>query len=357
MAQQADLGKGVLISGIIAGVLAIAASFVLLPQTPQGKKYNISSGDTAFIQEGAKKSKEIVAEIGTDKAGKPAPHVQHAVKDIAPSKTEKRVSPLFMAPELWQVGIAAEKRNVIIDIFSEKAPEIHAGISNAWFLSNGLRDALCSSDGLTADSDGDGFSNKEEHDAGSHPNDASSAPALSGVNYVKLATVDKKNSSAYVQLDSNELEYVETADFVTIKVYAKKDDSQPIKELTKEVKPGETFGVSTKEKNRYKLIEIKTGAEGGIVAVDTVNPQKGEEEGFFIKHGKKNRKKLTDTKVTLVSTAGAKKGERFEVLLGQKFDIPGTGTKATVVATNADGSSQIMIDGAKSEVTAPKASN
>lgn len=357
MAQQSDLGKGVLIGGILAGVLAIAASFVLLPEVPQGKKYNVGAGDVSDIADGAAKSTKINSEIGINK-GKVTQHTLHRVKDVAPGKNQKRVSPLFTAPELWQVGIAAEKRNVVIDIFSESAPEIHAGVSNAWFLTNGLRDALCSANGLTMDSDGDGFSNKEEHDAGSHPNDAASTPALTGTNYIKLATVDKKTSTAYVQLDSNELEYVETADFVTIKVFAKANDSQPIKELTKEVKVGETFGVTTKEKDRYKLLEIKTGAEGGILALDTVNPQQTEESGFFIKHGKKNRKKLQDTKVTLVSTAGPKKGETVEVLVGKSFTIPGTeNTQAKVVATNADGSSQIMIDGAKNEVTAPKAAN
>ena len=66
MAQQSDLGKGVLISGIIAGVLAIAASFVLLPEVPQGKKYNVGAGDVTDIADGAAKSTKINSEIGSD---------------------------------------------------------------------------------------------------------------------------------------------------------------------------------------------------------------------------------------------------------------------------------------------------
>lgn len=359
MAGQTDLGKGVLISGIVAGILGVAASFILLPDVPQGKKYNIGGGSTDHIGKIAETGKKITIDIGVDKTGKTIDHMaHHAVVDVAPSKKQKRVSPLFEAPELWQVGIAAEKKNVIMDIFDEKAPQIHEGIDNAWFIQNGLADALCVSNGLTMDADEDGFTNKEEHDAGTNPSDKASAPALHGTNYVKLATVGSKTTSAYVQLDSNELEYVETADFVTIKVFAKKDDSQPVKALTKEVKVGETFGVTTNEPDRYKVVEIKTGAQGGIVALDTVNPQKGEEQGFMINHGKKNRKKIQDTKVTLVATAGPKKGENIEVLLGATFSIPGEdSTKCHVVATNNDGSSQIMIEGGKNEVTAPKAAN
>lgn len=359
MAGQTDLGKGVLISGIVAGIIAAAAGFVLVPSAHAGKKYTVSNGSTEQITQKAKTGEKILVEIGVDKSGKKVDHMaRHAVVDVAPSKKQKRVSPLFSAPELWQVGIAAEKKNVIMDIFDEKAPQIHAGISNTWFLENGLADALCVSNGLAQDSDEDGFTNQEEHDAGTNPSDKASAPALHGTNYVKLATAGKKTSSAYVQLDSNELEYVETAEFVTIKVFAKKDDAQPIKALTKEVKPGETFGVSESEPNRYKLVEIKTGAQGGIIALDTVNPQQGEEKGFAISHGKKNRKKIQDTTVTLVATAGPKKGEKIDVLVGATFSLPGDeNTKCRVVATNADGSSQIMIEGGKNEVTAPKAAN
>ena len=57
MAGQTDLGKGVLISGIVAGILGVAASFILLPDVPQGKKYNIGGGSTDHIGK--------VAETGT----------------------------------------------------------------------------------------------------------------------------------------------------------------------------------------------------------------------------------------------------------------------------------------------------
>lgn len=358
MTEQTDLGKGVLISGIVAGILAIGATFIL-PTPPAAKKFNVGGGNTDFIARQADTGKKITVEIGIAQNGKKIDHMaRHTVSDVAPDKKQKRVSPLFEAPELWQVGIAAEKKNVIMDIFDEKAPQIHAGVNNAWFLQNGLAEALCVSTGLTMDNDGDGFSNGEEHDAGTNPSDKASTPALHGTNYVKLATVSKDAISAYVQLDPNELEYVDTAEFVTIRVYAKKGDTQPIKALTKEVKPGETFGVSEAEPNRYQVVEIKTGSEGGITVIDTVNPKTGEEKGFFINHGKKNRKQIQDIKVTLVATAGPKKGENIEVLVGASFNLPGEeSAKCRVVATNDDGSSQIKIEGAENEVTAPKAAN
>lgn len=368
MAQQTDLGKGVLISGIVAGVLAIGLTFIL-PDAPEKEKLNFGAGSTDHITAQVATGKKITGEIGLAKNGKKIDQMaKHAVKDASPATKVKsqhqaaekqlRVSPLFETPELWQVAIPAEKKNVVADIYAEGAPQIHEGISNSWFKKYGLDEAMCVSNGATLDSDDDGFSNKEEEQNGTSPIDKTSAPALHGSNYVKLATVSKTESSAYVQLDSNELEYVDTAEFVTIKVFAKKGDSQPIKALTKEVKEGESFGVSEAEPNRYKLVKIKTGSEGGITAVDTANPKKGEEKGFFIGHGKKNRKKVADTKITLKTTAGAKKGESFEVLLGATFSLPGEeSTKCRVVNTNDDGSSQIVIEGNQSEVTAPKAEN
>lgn len=368
MAKQTDLGKGVLISGIVAGVLAIGLTFIL-PEVPEKEKLNFGSGSTDHISAQVGTGKKITAEIGLAKNGKKVDQLaSHALKDASPAKRIKtqhqasekqlRVSPLFETPELWQVALKAEKRNVVADIYAEGAPQIHDGISNSWFKKYQLDEAMCLSNGATMDSDGDGFSNQEEERNGTSPVDKASAPTLHGSNYVKLATVGSKESSAFVQLDSNEIEYVDTAEFVTIKVFAKKNDAQPIKALTKEVKVGECFGVSEAEPNRYKLVSIKTGSDGGITTLDTVNPKKGEEEGFFIGHGKKNRKKISDTKVTLQTTAGSKKGENFEVLLGATFSLPGEEkTKCTLVNTNDDGSTQIKIEGVESEVTAPKAAN
>lgn len=359
MASQTDLGKGILISGIAAGVITAALGYFLMPDTPAGKKTAPRAGDTAYIKDQADECKKQLKNIGLAKDGKQAlDHMSaHTVADASPDKNKPRVSPLMQAPELWQVGIAAEKKNVIMDIYDEKATEIHAGVPNVWFINNGLEDALCSSAGLTMDSDGDGFSNQEEFTAGTKPNDAASAPSLADTAYVKLATVGKKSSHAYLHVETMEIEYVEKAESITIKVFAKKDDTSPIKALTKEgVKPGDTFGMTAAEPDRYKLVEIKTGPEGGITVLDTKNPQKGEENGFFVPHGKKNRKKVQDTTVTLTVTAGPKKGETVEVLLGATFTLPGTtDTRCKVVATNDDGSSQILIEGAKNEVTAPKA--
>lgn len=349
-----------LITGIAAGVVAAALGFVILPEVPSGKKATVGTGDTAYVKDQADSCKKVLKEIGTVKSGKGEtvnPMSAHKLADVSPDKNKKRVSPLMQAPELWQVGIAAEKKNVIMDIYDEKSPEIHAGVPNVWFINNGIADALCSSAGLTMDSDGDGFSNQEEFTAGTKPNDSASAPNLADTSYIKLATVGKKSSHTYLHVETMEIEYVDKADSITIKVFAKKDDTQPIKALTKEgVKPGDTFGLTTAEPDRYKLVEIKTGQDGGITVVDTKNPQKGEESGFFVKHGKKNRKKVQDTTVTLTVTAGPKKGETVDVLLGATFILPGTtDTRCKVVATNDDGSSQILIEGAKSEVTAPKA--
>ncbi len=357
MAEQTDLGKTILFSGIALGVLSAGLGFFLTPSTPKGKTPNISAGNTDYIEAQAKDSSKTLAAIGVAKDGKSTKldHMgSHGIADVSPDKNNKRISPLMVAPELWQVAIAAEKKNVIMDIYDEKAPEIHAGIPNVWFINNGLADALSISTGATMDSDNDGFSNIEEFKAGTKPNDAASAPALAGTDYIKLATVGSKKTYAYVHIDANDVEFVEKAELVNIKIFAKKDDTKPI--LEKAVKPGETFGLTAAEPERYKLLEIIVGSEGGVKILDTRNPKNGEQEGFIVKHSKKNRKKVEDQWATLTVTAGPKKGENVEVLIGETFTLPGADSvRCKVKAMNDDGSSQILIEGAKNEVTAPKA--
>ena len=364
MAEQKDLGKGVLVSGIVAGLVALGGGYLMIPTAPVGKEYQVDKDAIpTSINQNAVDAEAIVKSLDAKR---------HIVKDCAPSSQDKqkkggnkstagRVSPLFAAPELWQVTIG--NKNEVIDILDPTAPEIHAGIENSWFINHGLTDALCVSNGPELDPDEDGFTNAEEYKLKTNPVAKEDAPKLHGTDYIKLATVSKKNTGAYIHLestnaDNKDLKFDSDVDAVTIKIFAKKDDTQPIKGLTKEaLKPGDTFGISEKEPQRFKLVEIKCGNDDAhIIVVDTLAPKQDEKAGFAITPEKKNRKRIQDTWVTLKPTAGTKKGEAFEVLIGTEFSLPGEEeTKCELKAYNEDGSSQIFIKGGKFEVTAPKA--
>lgn len=364
MAEQKDLGKGVLISGIAAGIIALGGGYFMVPTAPVSKEFKVEKAASTSIKKSAVDSSSIVARLLNRE--------QHKVKDCDPATgkatqeegKQLRVSPLFTTPELWQVTVTAgeAKTNKVIDILDPNAAQIHPGIENSWFLKYGLKDALCVSNGPDLDPDEDGFSNAEERRAETNPTSKADAPKLHGTDYIKLATVSKKTTNAYIQLDqynadSKDLKFNNDVDAVTIKIFAKKDDTQPIKSLTKEaLKPGDTFGISEKEPQRFKLVEIKCGGnDAHITVLDTVAPKQEEKAGFAISPEKKNRKRIQDTWVTLKPTAGPKKGEAFEVLVGTEFSLPGDeNTKCELKAFNDNGSSQIFIKGGKSEVTAPK---
>lgn len=63
-----------------------------------------------------------------------------------------------------------------IDLGDSSYPMVHAPIPNQWWLDNRIDPGWSNSPGL--DQDGDGFSNGEEFDAKTDPNDAKSYPAL-----------------------------------------------------------------------------------------------------------------------------------------------------------------------------------
>ncbi|MBE6420011.1 MAG: hypothetical protein E7031_07750 [Akkermansiaceae bacterium] len=373
MAEQTDLGKGVLVSGIVAGVIAIAAGIFFVPSAPDEKKaYAISNATPDYLKKNANEGKKLVTELDAAK---------HTVKDsLPPASKQNRVSPLFLAPSLWQVAIEKNggKELVVMDILDPKAEQVHSGIDNAWFLQYGLTDALCVSNGPALDPDGDGFSNAEEHKLGTDPSKKESAPALHGTDYIKLSTVGKRTTKTTIYLqdmnaDYNYITQTGNLDSVTLKVLD--SSGKEIKELTKAtLKPGDTFGITTKEPNRFRLEKITSGdKDGHIIVVDTIAPQDGEQDGFEIKPGKNNLKEIVDTWVTLRPTAGAKmpasndadalKAAEIKVLVGASFALPGEeSTKCVLKAYNSkgtdkfeEGSSQILIEGSKFEVTAPKA--
>lgn len=83
--------------------------------------------------------------------------------------------------------------NVPVDPLSTKMKEVHSGIPNKWWIETGAN--MTFADSPDRDDDGDGFSNREEFEAKTHPVDKASIPAL--IN--KLAYVKDESTMWYVQ--------------------------------------------------------------------------------------------------------------------------------------------------------------
>ena len=399
MAEQKDLGKGVLISGIAAGIIALGGGYFMVPTAPVSKEFKVETvaltGIKASSDDGNKITKRL---LNTE---------QHKVRDCEPgtrkSKQDKekkiRVSPLFAAPELWQVTVTndnGEKKNTVMDILDAKSEQVHPGIENSWFLKYGLKDALCVSNGPELDSDDDGFTHEEEYKLKTNPTAKEDVPELCGIGYIKLAAVETKTDKAYIELQNDAPDYKmlnlnKDVDAVAIRIYEeKKEKGSPNKTLENNkslektsLKVGETFGIRAKEPNRFRLEKIEgCGTDDAkIVVVDTLAPKPGQEAGFELKP--KDKVLYTDTWVTLVPTAGPKKGDfkvkkapegltlelkdgvkekdifKLELPVGAVFDLPGAETKkCKLEAYNKDGakgSCQISIEGLDAPVTAPKA--
>lgn len=308
----------------------------------------------------------------------------HTIVDVAPEGAEikgsPRFTPLFFSPELWQVSLDDQQKNVIIDIYDPSAPPLHEQVPNVWFIQNDIADALGRSDGLDIDSDNDGFSNLEEYLANTHPADASSMPPLVQANKApKLEAVKVEKSYAVLTVDSN-LAYEEKPTEAVVRIFAKVGDQTPLRKIV--VHSGDSFDLNDKStEGRFTVVGFEK-----VNYTDSVgNPQPemalkvrdnitlaGEKE-FTIRPGRPrpdskdagtpNAKGhlISDTTVTLRVTAGSAAGKpegTFRVPLKGTFKVPGAPNITCVLeSVDAAGSVNVRPEGAESPVSVPKAAN
>ncbi len=374
MADNSNPGKQALIIGALLGIAAAAyggyfmsGSAVNTPATAVsgGKK---DAGLTAVVD-------ELRNSIKKDRN----------IKDCAPEGAlingKPRLAPLFFSTELWQITLDNASKNTIVDIYDPKASNIHGDVPNSWFLSNGLADALGRSDGLTIDSDKDGFTNGEEFTAETRPQDAASYPNLVQKNGVpKLEVVKVETARAFLMVD-NMFASDPKPESVGVRVYAKDSDLKPI--CKKTLKVGDSFGLTEKgEQTRFTVVAFEkkdfpdfTGAmspENVLRIRDNETASKDKE--FVIRAGKSTSPKekgtpnekgrrISDTAATLRVTAGTALGKpegTFKVALYDNFEVPGgisSGEKmsATLETVDAAGSVNIRLEGAESPINVPKA--
>lgn len=373
MADNSNPGMQALIIGAVLGIAAAAyggyfmsSSAVNMPATAVN-----GSSKNAGLTAAADSLRE---KIKSDRT----------VRDCAPEGAlingKPRLAPLFFSTELWQITLDNAQKNTVIDIYDPKATNIHGDVPNAWFLANGLADALGRSDGLSIDSDKDGFSNADEFAAETHPADAMSYPNLVQKNGVpKLEVVKVDTAKAFLMVD-NMFASDPKPESVGVRVYAKDSDLKPI--CKKTLKVGDSFGLTEKgPQSRFTVVafEKKDFPDfTGAMAPENVlrirdNETAARDKEFVVRAGKSTSPKekgtpnekgrrISDTTATLRVTAGSALGKpegTFRVALYSSFDIPGgisSGEKmsATLETVDSSGSVNIRLDGAESPINVPK---
>lgn len=371
MAEQTNFGKGVLVTGIALGVLAGGyGAYILTSSAVERPQTELSVENGKAIAQLAQVADEVVA----------ARKKNHSLADVAPEGAvvngKPRYTPIFFSPELWQVSLEAEKKNTVIDIYDPTAPNIHGDVPNHWFISNGIADALGRSDGLALDSDSDGFTNREEFDAGTKPGDAASLPALVQVGKTpKLEVVDVNEASAVISVDST-LAYEANPTSAGIKIFARIGDSKPTLKYSDRgvgssfgIKEGDgdtRFTIVAFEKADYTDMSGNSSTESVVKVRDNVTA--AAEKEFIIRAGSPTKpsakdfgtpnakgRVIKDTTVEFRVTAGSKAGTTFKVLLEDTFTIPGTDITCVLESVDQAGSVNVKPKGAQSPVNVPKA--
>ncbi len=376
MANQSNSAKKALAIGAVLGVAAAGMGIYTMTSSQfESPAVNLRSKTSAADLTARAEAVERMVKAERKVADTQAPG---AVVNGKP-----RIAPLFFAPELWQVAIddpqsPNSKKNVMIDVYDVSSPNIHAGVENSWFIENGIADALGRSDGLSMDSDGDGFSNLEEYNAKTDPSNADSYPALVSTSNAKLEVVSISRRNAIISCDNMFADPTQTPQEVQIRIFNKAGEMTPSHKVT--VKPGQKFGLSDKaaDKDRFTLVGFEkarfadaytpNNEENTFRVRDAAAPASANE--FVVRAGRprplgtekvpseRRGHYLEDVTVTLRVTAGGslrKPEGTFKVRVGSDFTFPGSDIVCTLVSVDASGSANIQKAGSQSPVQVPKA--
>lgn len=391
MAEQSNPGKVAIIVGTVLGLAAAGLGVLTLTgdgvqkvntavETPSAK--GLSKGS---VVDSDGKARSLVAESEAAAAVLDRLNTRKfKVTDVAPPDAlingNPRYTPLFFAPEFWQVADDDGRRNLVIDIYDPSAPPIHGDIPNVWFIENGIAGALGRSDGPELDSDNDGFTNREEHAAKTSPSDPSSMPALVSTGSApKLEVVSVESNSAQIAFDPI---FGEAPATIGVKVYPDRASTKAT--FKADVSPNSTFGLKEGssrftvigfEKHEFTDASGNPTSPGGEVVVRVRDGETaGLEKEFIVRTGRSRdnasgRKEIgtpqekgrmiTDTFVTIAVTAGSAAGTpegQVRVPVGGTFTVPGTDNlTCKLESVDENGSANVIPQGAESPVNVPKA--
>jgi len=373
MADHSQPARNILIAGVVLGLAAGALG-----------AYSMVSGkiDRPATELNAPPTKEEKLVAASGELMKTLAR-NHTLADVAPEGVvvngKPRFTPIFYSPDLWQVAMDKQKKNVVMDLLDPSSPNIHGEVPNAWFVANGLSDDLCKSNALALDSDGDGFTNFEEFSARTNPADAASFPPLVAAGRVpKLEVTKVLRDSFVIQVDSS-FAYETNPTEVTIKLFRTHNDTRPF-ETKKGLKVGGSFGVG-KDDSRFTVVGFvretysdSTGSsfeESAVKLRDNVTIA-GEKEFVVragsIRSGVKDRgtrnekgRSINDCAAELRVTAGPAAGKpNGTVTVAEKgtFKVPGAeDIVCTLESIDEAGSVNILPQGAQSPINVPRAAS
>lgn len=374
MADQSNSGRNALIIGTLLGLITGGLGV-----------YTMLNGKASIpvteLDATGTKAATLTAKAEQAKAEKER---SRRIVDIAPEgamvNNKPRFTPIFFSPELWQVSLDVQKKNTVIDIYDPKAESLHNGIPNSWFISNNIADALGRADGPELDSDGDGFSNREEFAAKTSPSDAASLPSLveSG-KAPKLEVVRIIDEKAYVVVDSM-LAFDQNPTETGINIFANANETKALGKKIK-VKPGDSFGLvgPKADPKRFTVLgfekatyEDSVGGKSEEYALKVRdNATISGAKEFTIRAGRTRAKDrdfgtinakgrlindlAAEIRVTAGAAAGKPEGTVIVPLRGE-FTVPGTkDLTCTLESIDAAGTVNILPKGSESPVQVPKA--
>jgi len=245
-------------------------------------------------------------------------------REIGKAESDGRPVDIFIGIPLF-----ADKNNpnVPVDPLSTKMKEVHAGIPNKLWIETGAD--MTHADSPDRDDDGDGFTNREEFEAKTHPVDAKSHPAL--VN--KLAYVKDESTMWYVQFGL-ESSGKWAPRFVGL-TPDKKTKLQNRVSAVEMLSPGDTFFKEGEFANRFKFTgleerEVKSERTGLVQKVkfalyEELKPnKKGEkyESQNGLPEAELEAKAYYDRTAVLDLRAIGYSGKEFKVEEKTKFALP-----------------------------------
>lgn len=370
MANSSIVGRYILSAGLVLGFGAGVAGY-LTASSYDGAAVDMTIRGAADIAKGGQEVRAAYEDAVRDVAVVDvAPKNAWIARDKAPGADGKlvktpegkvaRYAPIFFPPNLWLVR-GGEKGLAMRDLLSMENPEkpdtgsrLHERVPNEWFFRYGLDAVIGDSNALKLDSDGDGFTNEEEFDAGTDPGDAAKYPPFMTEGKAKMVFVKRHTDGHAIELSSMS-DFSNAAEpSIVINIYAgalKK--GMPLSTLTrtaqvKDLKPESTFGFSdaadssSLSKTRFKVLSATApnGIGSECIEVEDTGSFKESARRFILAKGAKNAHSINDVEVTLRVTAGSAKGQLIDHAIkpGETFSVPGfPGTECTLISATKDG--------------------